>query len=96
MLRKAPDDVQPRDGDTHMVVGDPRSIEVLREAGAHRAEAVLAAMMVDDSENTFVILAVKELGGGERIAMVLSGEEVTPDFVVKHVLQRDGERPGKP
>jgi len=32
--------------------------------------------------------------GGELIAMVLSGQEVTADFVMKHVLQRDGERPG--
>jgi voltage-gated potassium channel len=124
VLRTAPDNVQPRDGDTDLVVGDPSNIDVLKEAGAHRAEAVLA-MMVDDSENAFVILAVKELGGGARtvaavndsanlgrvklaqpdvlispqvlggelIAMVLSGEEVTPDFVMKHVFQRAGERP---
>jgi len=80
-------------------------------------------MTVDDSENAFVILAVKELGGsartvaavndaahlsrvklaqpdvvispqvlgGELIAMLLSGEEVTPDFVMKHVFRRSGE-----
>ena len=126
VLRKAPDNVEPRDGDTDLVVGDPSNIEVLREAGAHRAEAVLA-MMVDDSENAFVILAVKELGGsartvaavndaanlsrvklaqpdvvispqvlgGELIAMLLSGEEVTPDFVMKHVFRRnDGQTAG--
>ena len=125
VLRKAPDNDQPREGDADLVVGDPSNIEVLQEAGAHRAEAVLA-MMVDDSENAFVILAVKELGGGARtvaavndsanlgrvklaqpdvlispqvlggelVAMVLSGEEVTPDFVMKHVFLRDGERPG--
>ena len=34
--------------------------------------------------------------GGELIAMLLSGEEITPDFVMKHVFHRDGERPGKP
>lgn len=125
ILRRAPDDLDPRDSETDMVVGDPSNVEVLREAGAHRAEAVLA-MMIDDSENAFVILAVKELGGGARtvaavndaanlgrvklaqpdvlispqvlggelIAMVLSGEDVTPDFVMKHVFQRDGGRPG--
>ncbi len=119
VLRKAPDDGDVHEGDTDLVVGDPSSADVLREAGAHRAEAVLA-MMVDDSENAFVILAVKELGGGARtvaavndaanlsrvklaqpdvvispqvlggelIAMVLSGEEVTPDFVMKHVFRR--------
>ncbi len=123
LLRGSPDNVEPRDGDADVVMGDPSNVEVLREAGAHRAEAVLA-MMVDDSENAFVILAVKELGGGARtvaavndsatlgrvklaqpdvlispqvlggelIAMVLSGEEVTSDFVMKHVFQRDGKR----
>lgn len=123
LLRKAPDDMDPRDSDTDMVVGDPSSTEVLRDAGAHKAEAVLA-MMVDDSENAFVILAVKELGGkartvaavndaanlsrvklaqpdvvfspqvlgGELIAMVLSGEEVTADFVMKHVFRRDTDK----
>lgn len=123
LLRNTPDAVDARDGDTDMVVGDPSSTEVLLEAGAQNAEAVLA-MMVDDSENAFVILAVKELGGsartiaavndaanlsrvrlaqpdvvispqvlgGELIAMLLCGEEVTPDFVMKHVFHRGQER----
>ncbi len=122
LLRKTPDEMDPRDSDTDMVVGDPSSTEVLRDAGVHKAEAVLA-MTVDDSENAFVILAVKELGGkartvaavndaanlsrvklaqpdvvfspqvlgGELIAMVLSGEEVTADFVMRHVFRRDGD-----
>jgi voltage-gated potassium channel len=122
LLRKTPDEMDPRDSDGDMVVGDPSSTEVLRDAGAHKAESVLA-MTVDDSENAFVILAVKELGGkartvaavndaanlsrvklaqpdvvfspqvlgGELIAMVLSGEEVTADFVMKHVFRRDGD-----
>ena len=117
LLRTAPEDIDSRDGD--IVIGDPSNIDVLREAGADRAEAVLA-MLVDDSENAFVILAVKELGGkartvaavndakhlsrvklaqpdvvispqvlgGELTAMLLTGEEVTPDFVMKHVFQR--------
>ncbi len=117
LLRTAPEDTESREGD--MLVGDPSNIEVLREAGADRAEAVLA-MLADDSENAFVILAVKELGGsartlaavndaahlrrvklaqpdvviapqvlgGELVAMLLSNEEVTPDFVMKHVFHR--------
>ena len=124
VLRKAPDEAEPRDSDVDIVIGDPNNADVLREAGAHRAEAVLA-MMVDDSENAFVILAVKELGGhvrtvaavndaanlsrvklaqpdvvispqvlgGELIAMLLSGEEITPDFVMKHVFRRKDEPP---
>ncbi len=117
LLRAAPEDSDSRDMD--IVIGDPSNTDVLREAGADRAEAVLA-MLVDDSENAFVILAVKELGGkartvaavndakhlsrvklaqpdvvispqvlgGELTAMLLTGEEVTPDFVMKHVFQR--------
>jgi len=86
-------------------------------AGAHRAAAVLA-MLSDDSENAFVVLAVKELApgvrtlaavndahhlsrvklaqpdvviapqvlGGELTAMLLSGEQVTPDFVMQRVF----------
>lgn len=105
--------------DVDVVVGDPNSLEVLRQAGAQHAEAVLA-MLADDSENAFVILAVKELGGsartiaavndahhlgrvklvqpdvviapqvlgGELLAMVLSGEEVTGDFVLERVFQQ--------
>lgn len=118
ILRTTPEDADNRQDD--FVVGDPSNAEVLREAGADKAEAVLA-MLVDDSENAFVILAVKELGGnartlaavndaahlsrvklaqpdvvispqvlgGELIAMLLSNEEVTPDFVMKHVFQRE-------
>ena len=125
VLREAPDDVETREDD--LVIGDPSSVEVLREAGAHKAEAVLA-MLRDDSENAFVILAVKELGGNARTvasvedathlrriklvqpdvvispqvlgaeltAMVLSGEEVPPDFVMQHVFQHDRSGDLKP
>lgn len=124
IVRNAAANPEPREGDADLVVGDPSNIEVLQEAGAHRAEAVLA-MMVDDSENAFVILAVKALGGsartvaavndsanlarvklaqpdvvispqvlgGELIAMLLSGETITPDFVMKHVFRRNDQQP---
>jgi voltage-gated potassium channel len=116
IIREMPEEGLPRDVD--VVVGDPSMIEILREAGAHRAQAVLA-MLVDDSENAFTILAVKELGGsartvaavndarhlsrvklvqpdvviapqvlgGELAAMLLSGEQVTPEFVMQRVFQ---------
>ncbi len=48
-----------------LVVGDPGSVAVLREAGADKATAILA-MLDDDSENAFVILAARELGGSAR------------------------------
>ncbi len=117
ILREAPIEGELEDVD--VVVGDANSLEVLRQAGAQHAEAVLA-MLADDSENAFVILAVKELGGsartiaavndahhlgrvklvqpdvviapqvlgGELLAMVLSGEEVTGEFVLERVFQQ--------
>jgi voltage-gated potassium channel len=120
VLREAPEDGELKGID--YVVGDPSSTETLREAGAHRAEAVLA-MLADDSENAFVVLAVKELAGkartvaavndarhlgrvklvqpdvviapqvlgGELLAMLLSGEQVTPDFVMQRVFQQVSE-----
>ena len=119
LVREMPDDGEFKDVD--VLVGDPSDIEVLRAAGAHKAEAVLA-MLDDDSENAFVVLAVKELGGtartiaavndarhlsrvklvqpdlviapqvlgGELTAMLLSGETVTPEFVMASVFQQGG------
>ncbi|MGP1630275.1 MAG: NAD-binding protein, partial [Giesbergeria sp.] len=71
LLRTAPDAVDLREGEMDLVIGDPNSTEVLKESGAHRAQAVLA-MMVDDSENAFVILAVKELGGKARTVVAVN------------------------
>lgn len=117
IVREAPDDGQKSDVD--MVIGDPSMTDVLLEAGADKAEAVLA-MLVDDSENAFTVLAVKELNGtartvaavndarhlsrvrlvqpdviiapqvlgGELTAMLLSGEQVTPEFVMQRVFMQ--------
>jgi voltage-gated potassium channel len=63
ILYEAPVESQIKDVD--VVVGDPSMAEVLREAGADRAEAVLA-MTADDSENAFLVLAVKELPGARE------------------------------
>lgn len=127
VLRRAPEDAAAQASDIDTVIGDPSSNEVLLQAGAHRAEAVLA-MMVDDAENAFVVLAVKELGGsartvaavndaanlsrvklaqpdvvislqvlgGELIAMLLSGEDITPDFVMRHVFRRSAADAAEP
>lgn len=117
ILRETPEEGVSKDVD--VVVGDPSMTETLRDAGAHHAEAVLA-MLADDSENAFAVLAVKELGGtaktvaavndarhlgrvklvqpdvviapqvlgGELAAMLLSGEQVTPEWVVERVFQQ--------
>ena len=63
LLRQAPQGDELKDVD--VVVGDPGSGEVLRQAGADKATAVLA-MLDDDSENAFVVLATRALGGGAR------------------------------
>jgi len=116
LLRKQPDDIDLDEVD--VVIGDPGNTDVLRQAGVGRAQAVMA-MMDDDSENAFAILAARELGGGARtvaalndgrhrnriklaqpdvviapqllggelLAMLLTGEEVTSDFVMKSVFQ---------
>lgn len=109
------------------VIGEPSDGEVLRRAGAHKAQAVLA-MLPDDSENAFVVLAVRELAGtartvaavndahhlgrvqlvqpdvviapqilgGELAAMLLTGEEVTADFVMRRVFQQRAVANDKP
>ena len=122
ILREAPAESQSTDVD--VVVGDHGMAEVLREAGADRADAVLA-MTADDSENAFVVLAVKELAGsartvvavndahhlsrvklvqpdvviapqvmgGELTAMLLSGEQITPEFVMQQIFQQTTTEP---
>lgn len=122
ILREAPDAGELKDVD--YLVGDPSGTDLLREAGADRAEAVLA-MLADDSENAFVVLAVKELApkvrtvaavndahhlsrmklvqpdvviapqvlGGELTAMLLAGEQVTPDFVMQRVFLQGTKEP---
>jgi len=117
LLRQEPDTGIPDEVDH--VIGEPSDGDVLRKAGADKAQAVLA-MLDDDSENAFVVLAVRELQGtartiaavndanhlgrvklvqpdvviapqilgGELAAMLLTGEQVTADFVMKRVFQQ--------
>ncbi len=125
ILRQAPESALSAEVDH--VVGDPSDGDLLRSAGAHQAQAVLA-MLGDDSENAFVVLAVRELAGkartvaavndahnmgrvqlaqpdviiapqilgGELAAMLLTGEEVTADFVMQRVFQQPGHAPSQP
>lgn len=114
----------PPEGDfdaADVIVGDANDSDVLRKANASQARAVLA-LRSDDSENAFIVLAVKELKGraktvvavndskhmdriklvqpdlviapqilgGEILAMALSGEDVTGDFVLQRILNFDG------
>ncbi|HEX7348228.1 MAG TPA: voltage-gated potassium channel protein [Rhodanobacteraceae bacterium] len=127
LLRREPDAALPADVDK--VIGEPSDADVLRKAGADKAQAVLA-MLDDDSENAFVVLAVRELAGkartvaavndanhlarvklvqpdvviapqilgGELAAMLLTGEQVTADFILQRVFQRapDAAEAAKP
>ena len=113
--------------DVDVIVGDPSSEALLLAAGVRKATAVLA-MLDDDSENAFVTLAVKAIGGpartiaavndahhlsrvklvqpdlviapqvlgGELMAMVLAGEQVTADFVMRRVFMEGTPGAGQP
>jgi voltage-gated potassium channel len=116
ILPQAPSsgDIDPDD----LIVGDANSLATLQQARADQAQAVLA-MRVDDSDNAFIALAVKELKGraktvvaisdskhmeriklvqpdviiapevlgGELLAMVLTGEPITSEFVLHRFFQ---------
>lgn len=115
ILPKAPEspDIDPAD----VIIGDANSLDTLHQANADEAQAVLA-MRVDDSDNAFIVLAVRELKGraktvvaindskhmerimlvqpdmviapevlgGELLAMMLSGEAITGDFIMERFL----------
>ncbi|HET9147292.1 MAG TPA: voltage-gated potassium channel protein [Acetobacteraceae bacterium] len=75
-------------GDAEIVIGDPTELEALRTAGAEHAQAVLA-LSDDDSENAFVILALRELGTeAKKVAAVSSRKNlervrrVYPDMIL--------------
>ena len=51
--------------DADIVIGDGSDVDTLKKAGGEEAKAILA-LLNDDSENAFVILAAKELKGGAK------------------------------
>ncbi len=71
-----------------LAVGDPSDVEVLRAAGGKDAMAILA-LRVDDSENAFIVLAARELGGtAKTVAAVKNSKNLTrvrrvgPDLII--------------
>ena len=60
ILKSQPDSALFADKDVDLVIGDGSDAKILLEAGAENAKAILA-LLDDDSENAFVILAAKEL-----------------------------------
>ena len=74
--------------DIDLVIGDGSDLETLREAGADKAKAILA-LLDDDSENAFVVLAVKELGAGVKTIAAVNQlkhlarvRRVHPDIII--------------
>lgn len=49
--------------DADIIIGDGSDVDTLKKAGGEEAKAILA-LLNDDSENAFVVLAAKELEGG--------------------------------
>ncbi len=60
ILKNQPDGALFADKDIDLIIGDGSDAKVLLQAGAENAKAILA-LLDDDSENAFVILAAKEL-----------------------------------
>ncbi|HEX5488570.1 MAG TPA: voltage-gated potassium channel protein [Rhodanobacteraceae bacterium] len=86
LLRREPETGLP--GDVDVVIGESSDADVLRKAGADKAQAVLA-MLDDDSENAFVVLAVRELRGSARTVAAVNDAHhlarvklVQPDVVI--------------
>jgi len=74
--------------DLDIVIGDGSDLETLRKAGAEEAKAILA-LLDDDSENAFVILAVKELKVGAKTVAAVNQTKhlnrirrVHPDMII--------------
>lgn len=88
ILRQEPTSAQFPAGDVDFVVGDGSDLDTLRKAGAEQANAILA-LMDDDSENAFVVLAAKELNVKARTVAAVNDAKhlsrirhVHPDMVI--------------
>jgi len=71
-----------------VVIGDSGNLDTLREAGAEHAKSILA-LTDDDSENAFIILAVKDLQVKAKTVVAVSQSKnlkrvrrVHPDMII--------------
>jgi voltage-gated potassium channel len=71
-----------------VIVGEAATLEILRKANADQARAVLA-MRADDSDNAFIVLAVKELKGRAKTVVAINDSKhmdrvklVQPDMII--------------
>ncbi|MGC8559613.1 MAG: voltage-gated potassium channel protein [Phycisphaerae bacterium] len=74
--------------DSDLIIGDPTDSDVLRKAGAQYARAVLA-LRNDDSENAFIVMAAKDIGGDAKTVAAVKNannlqrvKRVAPDLIV--------------
>ena len=88
ILRQESTGTQFSDNDIDIVIGDGSDLETLRKAGAEQAKAILA-LLDDDSENAFVILAAKELKVKARTVAAVNDAKhlnrirsVHPDMII--------------
>jgi voltage-gated potassium channel len=85
IMEKLPEDGA---GNLDIVTGDPCNVETLEKAGVARANAVLA-LSDDDSNNAFVVLAVKDIASGVKTVTVANDagnlarmKRVHPDLII--------------
>ena len=88
ILRDASDSAMFPGTEVDIVTGDGSDLETLCEAGAEKAKAILA-LLDDDSENAFVVLAAKELGVGVKTVAAVNQlkhlarvRRVHPDMII--------------
>ncbi len=74
--------------DTDLIIGDPTDTEVLRKAGVEFARAILA-LRNDDSENAFIVMAAKDIGGQVKTVAAVKNannlqrvKRVSPDLIM--------------
>jgi voltage-gated potassium channel len=88
ILQSTADEAKFLSKDVDIVIGDGSDLETLLEAGAENAKAIMA-LMDDDSENAFVILAAKELKVKARTVAAVNNAKhlsrvrrVHPDMII--------------
>jgi voltage-gated potassium channel len=86
ILLRQPDDTYFQAED--VIIGDASDTDVLNEAQADAAAAVLA-LRADDSENAFIVLAVRELQGPAKTVAAVNDsknlkrvQRVKPDMII--------------
>jgi len=88
IMREDPKGTQFAGENVDIVLGDGSDVETLRKAGAEQAKAILA-LLDDDSENAFVVLAAKELKVKARTVAAVNNSKhlsrirhVHPDMII--------------